>query len=368
MSRANIGRRRGFCFDYITINGYETNYVFRGDGTFYVSSPLYLYGTNVIEGGSTFKASGSGVINVEPEGTIDCETTPYLPALFTSVNDNAVGDWWGSGSPALGDVGTFLNFSSTNVVLHDLHFAYATKAVSQTAPGTAGSIALWDCEFVDVATAVDAYNIGLFNVLIGRSENTNAAVTVEGAGSLVGENVTADYGKAFIQATNSGATVALTNCLITSQPLLTTNSAVSLQTNAVVCLPTISGTVYEVMGAGSYYLTNGSPYATAGTANIDPDLLADLQEKTVWPPRVYAYTNISPLVTLSPVVARDTNSSPAIGFHYSPLDFVFGGSDLYSNLTVTAGTAVGWFEENGQVNMSGQAVWIESERRGKPVL
>lgn len=352
VSSGRIGR--GFCLDYIAINGYETNVVFRGDSTFYVSSPCYLYGLTVLEGGTTIKENSSGQINIESGGTVDCQTSPYFPALFTSFNDNAVGDSFGSGSPAMGDVNTFLNFNSTNVTLHDLHFAYALTDVNQTSAGSTASIALWDSEFVDVATAVNAYNIGLYNVLIGRTVLTNAAVIVDGTGSLVAENVTADYGNEFIQATNSGATIALTNCLVTRQPLVATGSSVTLQTNAVVCLPTLSAPVYQICGGGNYYLTNGSPYATAGTPNIAPDLLADLQQKTVWPPIVYADTNISSLGTLSPAVARDTNSFPPIGFSYDPLDYVFGGADLYSNLTVTAGTAIGWFEEVGGVNVSGQ--------------
>jgi hypothetical protein len=350
-----IKQRPGFTLDYITINSQSlTNYVFQGDSAYLLSGPAYLYGNTVLEGGSVIKANTNGVLNIESGGTVDCQTCPYLPALFTSYNDNAIGYGFGSGSPAMGDVNTFLNFYSTNVVLHDLHFAYALNAVNQTSAGSTASVNLWDSEFVDVATAVNAYNIGLYNVLIGRTALTNAAVIVDGMGSLVGENVTADYGNEFIEATNSGTTISLTNCLVTRQPLLMTGSTVTLQTNAVVCLPTLSGPVYQICGGGNYYLTNSSPYAAAGTPNIDPDLLADLQQKTVWPPKVYADTNISSLVTLSPSVPRDTNAYPAIGFNYDPLDVVFGGADLYSNLTVTAGTAIGWFEENGGVSTSGQ--------------
>ncbi|HEV2330648.1 MAG TPA: immunoglobulin domain-containing protein [Verrucomicrobiae bacterium] len=344
-----IGRKPGFCFDYIQITANETNFVFRGDEAYFVSSGYYLYGKTTIEGGTIVKMNNGGQLNIDPSGTVDCQTQPYKPAIFTSYNENDVGDWWGSGSPAMGDVKTFLNFNSTNVLLHDVNFAYAVNAVTQNTPG---SISLWDCEFVDVATAVSAYNINLYNVLIGRNTITNAAVIVEGS-SMLGENVTADYGSAFIQATNSGTTVALTNCLITSQQLLSTgSSSATLQTNAVVCQPTLTGMVYAPTGGGSYYLTNGSQFI--GTPNIDPDLLGDLQEKTVWPPIVYADTNISSVTNLSPVVARDTNSSPMIGFHYSPLDAVFGGYSLTNSLTISPGTAVGFFEENGPVNVSGQ--------------
>lgn len=356
---ARVKQRPGFIMDYITINSDQmlTNFMFQGDTTYYISGPAYMYGDTVLEPGSVLKMNSTGQLNIDENGTLECDTSKYLPAICTSYNDNAVGDWFGSGSPALGDVTTFLNFNSTNVVLHDLNFAYATRAITQTSPGSAGSINLWDCEFVDVATAVYAYNVGLYNVLIGRTENTNAAISLEGP-NLVAENVTADDGSGFVEADYSGATVALTNCLVTSQPLLTTGSSVNLETNAVFVVPSPSAPIYQVVGAGNYYLADDSPYQGIGTTNIDSGLLEDLAQKTTYPPIVYADTNISGLGTLGPVVSRDAGASPDIGFHYSPLDYVFGGCDLYTNLTITSGTAVGWFEETGHVNVSGQPYGI----------
>ena len=349
---ARVRQMPGFVLDYVAINSGQslTNFVFASDSTFYLSGPAYMYGQTVFQGGVVVKATNNGELNIIGNGTVDCQTGPYLPALFTSYRDSTVGSSVGSGSPAMDDVGTFLNFYTTNVVLNDMHFAYASNAVAQTMAGSTASISLWDCEFVDVATAVNAYNVGLYNVLIGRGAVTNAAVIVDGAG-LVGENVTADRGGAFVEP-DSGATVALTNCLVTRQPLLTTGSSVTFQTNAVVCQPTLSGPTYQVTGGASYYLTNGSQLV--GTANIDPDLLSDLQEKTVWPPVVYGNTNISLLGALGPVTHRDTNNSPSIAFHYPALDFVFAGCELTNGLSFSPGTAVGWFEENGPVNLSSQ--------------
>jgi hypothetical protein len=346
---ARVRQMPGFVLDYIAINSGQslTNFVFASDQTFYVSGPAYMYGQTVFQGGVVLKATNNGELNIMGGSTVDCQTGPYLPALLTSYRDGTVGSSVGSGSPAMGDVGTFLNFYTTNVVLNDMHFAYASNAVVQTLGGAISSINLWDCEFVDVATAVTAYNIGLYNVLIGRGAVTNAAVIVDGAG-LVGENVTADNGGAFIAA-DSGATVALTNCLITSQPLLTTGASVTLQTNSVVCMQTLSAPVYETVGGAGYYLTNSSFCRQAGTTNIDPDLLEDLATRTTWPPTVYCGSNISSLGTLGPIVPRDISSTPDCGYHYNSIDWVLAGCDLYSNLNFTAGTSVAWFETNGSV-------------------
>ena len=171
-------------------------------------------------------------------------------------------------------------------------------------------------------------------------------IWIEGS-SLVAENVTADGGYAFIDADNPGETLALTNCLITSEILTNRDFGATLLTNAVVYLPTVSAPVYQVAGGGNYYLTNGSPARQTGTTNIDSQLLADLAKKTTWPPSVYDLANISSLGTLTNAASRDTNPFPDIGYHYDPLDYVFGGCDLSSNLIVTAGTAVGWFEDYG---------------------
>jgi hypothetical protein len=96
-------------------------------------------------------------------------------------------------------------------------------------------------------------------------------------------------------------------------------------------------------------LTNGSPYRNAGTTNIDPAVLADIAAKTTYPPIVYANETV-PVGILSPQAQRDTDI-PDLGYHYDPLDYVFGGCDLFTNLTVSAGTAIGWYEDYGDGNV-----------------
>jgi hypothetical protein len=43
-----------------------------------------------------------------------------------------------------------------------------------------------------------------------------------------------------------------------------------------------------------------------------------------------------------------------LGYHYDALDYAFGGCDLYSNLNVSAGTAIGFYQASGGVGSSGQ--------------
>src|SRR5208283_1104153 len=47
-------------------------------------------------------------------------------------------------------------------------------------------------------------------------------------------------------------------------------------------------------GARSYYLTNGNcSFRNLGTTNIDPALLADLQQRTTYPPMVLSNTTVT---------------------------------------------------------------------------
>jgi hypothetical protein len=100
---------------------------------------------------------------------------------------------------------------------------------------------------------------------------------------------------------------------------------------------------FQTVLGGGLYLTNGCAFRNAGTNRIDPVLLAELPDKTTWAPLVYSNVAFSTPTNFSPCVPRDTNASPDLGYHYSPLDYVFGGVNAYSNITFTAGTAVGWY-------------------------
>ena len=90
----------------------------------------------------------------------------------------------------------------------------------------------------------------------------------------------------------------------------------------------------------------------AGTTNIDPALLADLQTKTTYPPVVYASATISGDTTLGIAAPRDTGTpGPDLGYHYDPLDYVFGGTTVNGNLTFT--TASPW---GGSTTASGYGI------------
>jgi hypothetical protein len=102
---------------------------------------------------------------------------------------------------------------------------------------------------------------------------------------------------------------------------------------------------FQTVGAGGYYLTNGGNFFNAGTPYLDPALLANLATKTTYSPILYSNTNFTSDITFYPQATRDTTGTPDLGYHYDPMDYVFSACYLYTNLTVTAGTAIGFFDK-----------------------
>ena len=75
-------------------------------------------------------------------------------------------------------------------------------------------------------------------------------------------------------------------------------------------------------------------------------LLAELEGKTTYPPVVFPSTTINGDTNLGIAALRDTcTPGPDIGYHYAPLDYVFGGTTVNGNLTFSNGVAVGWYND-----------------------
>ena len=358
LARGNTIRKAGFVMDYNTVNSGETNFTFMGDTTYYLSGESDFSGTTVFEGGTVVKTTNPAVytsmITILESGSVVCQTAPYRPAIFTSVNDNTIGETISgisTGSPDFQDNVWDLVVDGTNCSVHDMRFCYPLVAIAQNGDST---ITATNCQFLNGCVAVFADSVGLYNVLIGdsasvsneiNSEEAAPQVYVEGS-TLIAENVTADSGCGFIQADSPGETIALTNCLVTRQPLVEGYPA-TFQTNVVIWSQTPTAPVYQTVGAGNYYLANNSPYQGVGTTNIAPVLLADLREKTTYPPStVISNIFISTNLVLSPQTPRDTNISAVdLGYHYDPIDYLYGGVCISNaNATINPGTVIATFE------------------------
>jgi hypothetical protein len=352
LATLDLRRKPGVVLDYVTVNSTLTNFTFQGDTTYYISGSFDLWGTNnLIEGGTIIKFTNNASILVNDGSTdpaIQFSTSAYRPAIFTSKDDNSVGNTisGSTGSPTGYYANPALGLTAPSFAPNIAHFriAYAKEALSLT-----GVSPLISCgQFLNCqdGIVVGGANVNLENILFGNVL-TNFNV---GGGSVQAQNVTFS-GSSCVVARTSPLNVNCTNCLFANVTNLT-NGVVTLAGafngfyNSPEFGSAISATTvypFQTVGAGSYYLTNGCNFHNAGTTNVATNLLADLNVGTTYPPLIYSNVVFSVPTTLSPQAQRDNTGIPDLGYHYDPLDYIVGGCDLSTNLTFSADTAVGWF-------------------------
>ena len=363
---------QGLVLDYQILNsGSATNYTFQGDTTYYISGPVYLHGTTTFEGGAVLKyGSGSGGAGIlDPYGpnyaplNVNWQATAYRPVIFTSMGDNSVGE---TISGSRGNPGTYsgpaLFFEqSSSTTLANFRIAYAQEAIEWA--NCSGNLSIYNAQFVNCGIGISGGpgSVNLRNVLFanvvsnfycGTTMNINAQnVTFSGSAS---------GGNCLCVALTGVQTCTLTNCILANVTNLTKGGSFTLNGgyNGFYNSPTLgtsqfTNTFYpfQSVGGGNYYLTDGCGFHNVGANNIDSTLLASLKTRTTYPPMVYSNTVISDGY-FPPQAQRDTNAAPDLGYHYDPLDYVFGGVDGYSDdssVYFAPGTAAGWFGSVGNV-------------------
>src|SRR5579885_973496 len=92
LARADIDRQRALVLDYVAVDSDQNDFIFQGDTTYYISGNVNLSGNTVIEGGAVIKYTTNVSSSLRILGTVDCRTAPYRPAIFTSTEDNTVGE------------------------------------------------------------------------------------------------------------------------------------------------------------------------------------------------------------------------------------------------------------------------------------
>jgi hypothetical protein len=337
---------KGYVLDYVEINADTTDITFQGDTTYFISAPFGVYGTMTFEGGTVLKydVNYSYIWDV---GGLDCKTSPYRPAVITSMDDNTVGETisGSSGMPSTGSgsAGIILDGrmagASTGILVHDMRFCYLDWGTGWYSPSDGPYyVDFWNCQFINCGEGNDmswGTHLGLHNVLYSGT-NMSALNSSSGADDFVvtAEQVTADVATLGVTPNPSWMTNSIV--LESSGP-----TATIIGNSVITTSPSLP--LFQTVGGGSYYLADDCPYRNAGTPNISSTMLAELSQKTTYPPLVYSNITFSVATNFSIQAARDADI-PDLGYHYDPLDYVFGGVDVYSNLTFSAGTAVGYFE------------------------
>jgi len=346
---------QGLVLDYQTLIYSWTNFTFQGDTTYYISGGFNSYGTNTFESGTVLKFATNGLlaINPGPPGTsvgINWKAGAYRPVICTAKDDNTVGESIGTGNPTgyYGNPMLALNGFSPQAPLNGLRISYAKTAI-QSGGMNAN---FYNVQFVNCQNGL---MLGGGSMLFANAlfANTMTNFILQGGCTITAQNATFSASRFLATAppTHTGSSLQFRNCILANVTNLF--SGVFESTNGlcngfykspVFGTSTVTNTFnpFQTVGAGSYYLTNGGNFFNQGTTLLDATLLAALKTKTTCPPIVYSNVTISLPTTLSPQAQRDTDR-PDLGYHYDPIDYCFGGVLARSNLTVTAGTAVGWF-------------------------
>lgn len=356
--------KAGFVLDYVTLNASQTNMVFQGDTTYYVSGNVNLYGTSTeYEGGTVLKyATNAGITLNTPLTWLGA---PYRPVVMTAKDDNSVGEGisGSTGIPtnyyasyALRLLG---NNGSNSFTLNNLRISFANIGIQITA---GANVTLFNGQFlngncglswfysggsVTVENGLFASVLYPFDLSLLTATNTVLAenVTFSSNTDLIAQPVNpSDFypNEPVYEFTNCIFANVVTNGVSGYQFYGASNGAYNVSWSVPGGINS-SQYPFQTVGAGSYYLSNSCVFHNAGTTNIDPVLQAELQQKTTYAPVVYSNTTIS-ATEFSPQAQRDTNTPPDLGYHYDPLDWVFGGVTANGNLTFDAGTAVGWFQ------------------------
>jgi hypothetical protein len=342
----------GFVLDYVLLNASVTNYIFQGDTTYHVSGIVNLYGSTTLEGGAVIKfnpATPSGLR--QQGGAIVTLTGPYRPVVFTSGDDNSVGETipGSSGNPVRrGDDNYYLELRDlTNISLAHLRFAFDSCPLTVVN----GSATLNDLQFVDCAYPV--YGVGAsltFNNLLVHNCSDDV-FWLQSSTTHVAQATLHQCANLWV---NWASALALTNSLLVN---VGTIGTAGLTTNAVVIT---NGSVFTSAGAGYHYLPTNSPYRNVGTTNLSPALHALLAQRTTHAPVVYSNLTVTTNLTLGTRVPRGTNAVPDLGYHYPPLDYITHHLIVTNaSVLVTNSVALASYHDSGIVYWNGLALHVE---------
>ena len=378
---------RGLVLDYQTISGNLTNYTFQGDTTYYLSSTVNLFGTNTFEGGAVLKYATNVALNLSssPQNWL---ATAYRPVVFTAKDDNS------AGQSISGSTGNPTNYYYANPALSissagsqtisNFRIACAQQAISLSSddPMSFYHGQLVHCQG---GLTINNGNASLRNMLFSKVQ-TNFNIISCATNDV--QNATFSGSAYLMTIGNSGnAGLVVTNCILANvtnlydgTPTIFTGGYNGFYNTQPFGAATNGSPTYpfQTVGAGNYYLATGCVFTNAGVTNIDPILLAALQQKTTCPPILLSNVIFSVNTNLFPQAQRDTNAAPNLGYHYDPLDYLINGTGLtVSNgvsLTLTNGVAVGGlscvdifplnpsasFISQGTANAMNRVVWFQT--------
>ena len=291
--------------------------------------------------------------------------------IFTAKDDNSVGDAisGSTGSPS-GYYATYaMNLVGGNATLSNLRIAYAWTGIEISG---GDNLTLYNAQIVNCQNGIYwLYSGGsamVRNALFANILNDLDLLDLVTTNTVSAQNVTFVTNSSLIVPSSFSAyfspyspIISLTNCILASvtnegETFSGANNGSYAVTWTVPGGTTASQYPFQSVGAGNYYLTNGCGFFNAGTTNIDTTLLANLKQKTTYPPLLLTNQSVSINTTLNPQAQRDTDM-PDLGYHYDPIDYLvdqFGITN--ATLTMANGVAVATYNDTGIVLLDGSSI------------
>jgi hypothetical protein len=354
---------KGYVLDYVSTSTAYTNYLFQGDTTYYISGTLGLMGTSTFEGGAVIKYAPNASIFITQPCGINFQCGPYRPVIFTAIDDNTVGAIisGSTGTP----VGYYANAALTFISPQSLtpvanfRISYAKQAISCIG----NSLYYYNGQIINCLNGFTSYGANpqyLRNILF-ENVQTNFNQLLQGQFDV--QNSTfcgSSYLMTIRNQPNQISTLNLVNCILANVANCQTNGpspgtyGLSGSYNGFFNSYTFGNNQFtnaiyplQQVGAAGCYLTSPNGFIGVGTSNLDSTWSAMLPQKTSFAPSVFSNLSITIATNFSMQAQRGSTNHPNLGYHYDPLDYVFSGVNLSSNITFSAGTAVGWFELPG---------------------
>lgn len=374
----------GFVVDYEVVPDNNDEYTFRSDTTYYVSDTVYA-GAITIEGNAVIKfAPGALGINVlgtqsSPSG-VTCLTGPYRPAVFTSQDDDSVGEQISNsgGYPFPYEDAVGLNLGSqTPPDLHDLRFTFLYGAISENSGLSVTSVQFTHCSLPlsmnqDGAIWIRNCLFDTFDTMIDGSELDAPNVNFE---NITADNGSAIFGAEFGSAPNPslwGYNNLLANVVAMCEHDIT--DGLNGGHNAFYNAPqfgsaqhVLNSDPFQSAGTGNFYLKSGAGLRDAGDAvDNDPTLLNILKTKTTFPPAVHVSESLddeTPYTTTAPLdLSQGSTDTPDIGYHYDVIDHVFAGCEAMVDITFAAGTVVAWYRIDSGYCPAGHGIHLDDRK------
>jgi hypothetical protein len=199
-----------FVIDWQAVYGAPlSNFTFRGDTTYSVTDYAYLTGKITIEGGTVVKLAEYQSLSVDATASIVCDTTNYLPAVFTCYDDDSVGESlpYSTGTALQAAASGFYIFGAT-CEFRNVRFTHLAYPITVETSSEEVTLTLRNVQVLDATVGFEVGNVSV-NVFNGLFKD--CAYLYEGGEPIFrGEHITVHNATMLGYAYNSPSAASAT--------------------------------------------------------------------------------------------------------------------------------------------------------------